>query len=277
MVLRFVIVAILTSVMAAASSSRPGPWAVYYADSARPEEFRGYDLVVFDADNHPPLKPISATGSVVLGYLSLCEVEQHKSWFGLVRESGLLAGENPDWPGTYFIDVRDSRWRKLVVSQLVPAMIAQGFQGIFLDTTDDAAELERRDPKKFGGMKAAVIELVKEIRSAVPTATLMVNRGYDLLPVIATSINIVLGESVYGTYDFATKTYHRVPEAQYREQVALLAKVRSINPSLRICTLDYWNPSDRSGIRRVYREERSHGFDPYVATISLDQLIREPR
>jgi hypothetical protein len=119
--------------------------------------------------------------------------------------------------------------------------------------------------------------LVKEIRKAAPAATLMVNRGYDLLPQIAGNINIALGESVYGTYDFATKTYRRVPEPGYREQVALLSKLKSINPSLRICTLDYWNPADRDGIRRIYREERSHGFDPYVATISLDQLIREPR
>ena len=277
MVLRFISAAILTSVMAGGSGSPPRPWVVYYADSARPEEFRGYDLVVFDGDVHPSLKPISAAGSVVLGYLSLCEVERHRSWFATAKDSGLLAGENPNWQGSYFIDVRDPRWRKIVVDQLAPEIIARGFQGLFLDTLDDAAELERRDPKKFGGMQSAAIELVKEIRRAVPAATLMVNRGYDLLPAIAGSVNVVLGESVYGTYDFTTKKYRRVPEAEYREQVAVLSKVRSMKPSLRICTLDYWNPGDRDGIRRVYREERSHGFDPYVATISLDQLVREPR
>ncbi len=90
-------------------------------------------------------------------------------------------------------------------------------------------------------------------------------------------VDIVLGESVYGTYDFAAKTYHGVPETEYRQQVALLTRLRSIKPSLWICTLDYWDPGDREGIRRLYREERSHGFDPYVATISLDRLVREPQ
>jgi hypothetical protein len=209
MVLRFDILLMLTFVMAAGTGSPRRLWAVYYSDVAQPKEFRGYDLVVFDGDVHPPLKPISANGSVVLGYLSLCEVERHRKWFTAARDSGLLVGENPNWRGSYFIDLRDARWRKIVVGQLVPEVLAQGFQGLFLDTLDDAADLERRDPRTFRGMKAAAVQLVRDIRTAAPTATLMVNRGYDLLPEIARSIDIVLGESVYGTYDFAAKTYRK--------------------------------------------------------------------
>lgn len=267
----------LTVLVAAGTGSPRRPWVIYYSDVARPDEFGGYDLVVLDADAHPPLKPISANGSTVLGYLSLCEIERHRKWFTQAKDSGLLAGPNPNWPDSYFVDLRDARWRKIVVNQLVPEILARGFQGLFLDTLDDAADLERRDPEKYHGMKTAAIQLVGEIRTAAPAATLMVNRGYDLLPEIAASVNIVLGESVYGTYDFAAKAYHPVPAEESRQQVALLTRLKSIKPSLRICTLDYWDPADRKGIREIYREERSHGFDPYVATISLDRLVREPR
>jgi polysaccharide biosynthesis protein PelA len=277
MVLRVDILLVVIAIAASGAGSSRKPWVVYYSDVAHPDEFRGYDLVVFDADIHPPLKQLSANGSVVLGYLSLCEVERHRKWFIPARDSGLLVGANPNWPDSYFVDLRDARWRKIVAGQLVPEILARGFQGLFLDTLDDAADLERRDPEKFRGMKTAAIQLVREIRAAAPTATLMVNRGYDLLPEIAGNVDIVLGESVYGTYDFASKTYHRVPAAEYRQQVALLTGLRSIKPSLRICSLDYWDPADRNGIRQVYREERSHGFDPYVATISLDRLVKEPR
>ena len=75
-------------------------------------------------------------------------------------------------------------------------MLAQGFSGIFLDTLDDAAELERQNPNLYGGMRAAALELVKAIRGAWPKAVVMVNRAYDLLPDIAADINIELGESV---------------------------------------------------------------------------------
>ena len=268
---------ILASITLSGFGSPGKPWTAYYSDRAQPVEFRGYDLVVFDSDRHPALSPIQAGGSTVLGYLSLCEVEQHREWFAPARDAGFLAGENPNWPGSWFVDVRDARWRQLVVGKLVPEILAQGFQGLFLDTLDDAAELERREPEKFRGMKAGAVELVKEIRRASPAVTLMVNRGYDLLPEIAGNIDIVLGESVYGTYDFAQKVYRPVPAAEYRQQVELLTKLRSMKPSLRIFTLDYWDPADRDGIRRVYREERSHGFNPYVATPALDQLMKEPR
>jgi hypothetical protein len=44
-----------------------------------------------------------------------------------------------------------------------------------------------------------------------------------------------------------------------------------------VFTLDYWNPEDAAGIRRIYRTERANGFHPYVATIKLDRIVREPR
>jgi polysaccharide biosynthesis protein PelA len=274
---RFKLLITLAVISLAASASPRKNWVVYYSDHARPDTFRPYDLVVFDSDTHPPVGPVIARGATVLGYLSLCEVEQHRKYFAAVKEAGILAGENPNWPGSYFVDVRDARWRKIVVSQLAPEILAHGFQGLFLDTLDDAANLENRDPKKFRGMKAAAIQLVGEIRHAMPAATLMVNRGYDLLPEIAGQIDIALGESVYGTYDFATKKYHLVPPADYQQQVAVLSRLKLLKPSLRICTLDYWDPADQDGIRRIYREERSRGFDPYVATIDLDRIVTEPR
>lgn len=252
-------------------------WAVCYSDQARPAEFRGYDLIVLDSDRHPPFERLSASGATVLGYLSLCEVDENRKWFGAVRDAGLLLGKQPNWPDSHLIDVRDVRWRRMVAHEIVHGILSQGFRGLFLDTLDDAAELERREPKRFSGMKSAAVELVAEIHREAPGAILMVNRGYDLLPNLLPFIDIVLGESVFGTYDFSTKTYRPVPAGEYKQQVDVLTGLRARKPGLRICTLDYWDPTDREGIQRVYREERSHGFDPYVTTISLDQVSREPR
>jgi uncharacterized protein (TIGR01370 family) len=250
---------------------------VYYSDHAQPVEFRGYDLIVFDSDHHPDLGSLSRGGTAVLGYLGLCEVDESRSWFGAVRDAGLLLGDQPNWPGSHLIDIRDERWRQMVVKQLTHRILAQGFAGLFLDTLDDASELERRDPRKFGGFRNAAVRLVAEIHREVPSAVLMVNRGYDLLPDLLPYVNIALGESVYGTYDFSTKSYRPVETAIYRLQVELLSNLKKRKPALRICTLDYWDPADREGMRRVFREERAHGFDPYVTTIALDQLTKEPR
>lgn len=251
-------------------------WAAYYSDEAHPEEFHGYGLVVFDSDRHPPLQRFAADGVAVLGYLSLGEIERHRAWFAEARQTGILLGENKNWPGSYYVDPRDPGWQRAVIRQLVPALLAQGFRGVFLDTLDDPVELERRDPERCRGMTAAAIALVKDLRRAFPSITIMMNRGYALLPEVAGLIDIELGESIYGTYDFEHKVYRAVPDAEYREQVQLLKQAKKGNPALRICSLDYWDPADREGIRRIYREERANGFDPYVATVGLDRLMKEP-
>jgi polysaccharide biosynthesis protein PelA len=98
------------------------------------------------------LEPLTKGGALVLGYLSLGEVNRDRAWFGELREMGILLGENPNWPVSHYVDVRDAAWRKFVNATLVPEILAQGFRGVFLDTLDDPIELERRDPQSRGGM-----------------------------------------------------------------------------------------------------------------------------
>jgi hypothetical protein len=105
----------------------------------------------------------------------------------------------------------------------------------------------------------------------------MMNRGYDLLPEVEKDIDIVLGESVYATYDFENKIYRWVPEDDYGYQVNLLRAAQKRCPSLRIFTLDYWNPNDKAGLRKIYRVQRANGFEPYVSTIELNRIVPEPR
>ncbi|PWU06185.1 MAG: hypothetical protein C5B51_12835 [Terriglobia bacterium] len=270
------LVALIVPVLVAPGCCRTR-WAAYYSDRVEPEALRDYRLLIFDSDRHPPLAPLAGKGRTVLGYLSLGEVNQHREYFAGLQNAGALAGENPNWPGSYYVDVRDTGWRELVVRQLVPAILAQGFHGLFLDTLDDPAELERRDPNGCRGMTAAAADLVKALRAHYPSIPLMMNRGYELLPQLANHIDIELGESLYSTYDFGRKSYGLVKGQDYKEQVGRLKEAKRRNPHLRIFSLDYWDPSDRRGIRRIYREERANGFEPYVATIGLDQIVKEPR
>jgi uncharacterized protein (TIGR01370 family) len=258
------------------TSVRPR-WVVYYSDQAPVEDFRDYGLVVLDSDKHPPLGPLAAAGKTLLGYISLGEIEHQRADFPAVKAEGILAGENPRWPGAYYVDVRDERWRRRVIEQMVPRILASGFQGIFLDTLDSAVELERRDPDKYRGMTSAAAILVKSLRLAFPSTTIMMNRGYGLLPEVAPFIDILLGESVYTTYDSERRIYHLLAADEYHAQVRLLKDAKKSNPKLRICTLDYWDPTDLQGIRRIYRAQRANGFEPYVTTIGLDRILAEPR
>lgn len=255
----------------------PMPWVVYYAADLPPTAFYGYDLVVFESDQHPPLEPLVDRGKKVLGYLSLGEVNENRPYFAEVKGEGLLLIENENWKGSYFVDVRDMRWTRRVIDELVPAILRRGFQGIFIDTLDNPGHLERTDPKAYAGMADAGARLVRTLRRNFPRMTIVLNRGYDLLPAVERDIDMVLGESVYADYDFASKTYARVDEPTYRQQVEILQAAARRQPKLKVLTLDYWNPNDAAGIAEIYRIQTANGFSPYVATVELDRLVPGPK
>jgi len=252
-------------------------WLSYYADAAKPEELAGFDLLVLDPDRHPGLEGLAERGKLLVGYLSLGEVERFRGYFGAVKGEGSLLGPNPQWPESQYVDLRDPRWQRRVVEELVPAILRKGFGGIFLDTLDNAAYLEAKNPKAYAGMTTAAAHLIKELRLNYPQITIIMNRGYELLPQVEDDIDMVLAESLYSSWDFKKKTCFVVPDSEYREQVTLLKAAMTRRPGLRVLSLDYWDAADRPGMARIYQLERANGFSPYVATIGLDHVVQEPR
>ncbi|HYD05479.1 MAG TPA: endo alpha-1,4 polygalactosaminidase, partial [Reyranella sp.] len=157
-----------------------------------------------------------------------------------------------------------------------PMLLRRGFDGVFMDTLDNPVFLEQTQPKKYKGIADAAAQLVRTIRRNYPTVPIMMNRAYPLLPKVERDIDFELGESVYADYDFKTKTYKLVDRTEYLDQVKFLKDAQKRRPELRVMTLDYWSPTDPAGIQRIYKEQRANGFNPYVATIDLDRLVKEP-
>ena len=263
---------------AAKSPSAQGPaWAVFYGAAAEPDAFTGIETVILDPGFLGSIAEIAKLGSTPYGYLSLGEIKKSGPWFPHLSGGNVLLDENRSWPGTFTVDVRKDAWRKLMLEQAVPRLLAQGFQGIFLDTLDTPPYLEQLDAVRYGGMHAAAVALVRDIRRAFPDVPLIMNRGYALLPELAGAVDAIVAESLLTTYDFASKSYKWVPDKELKAQISLLRPALSRTGSpLRILSLDYWDPADSQTIRDIYRRERELGHAPYVATILLDQVVREP-
>lgn len=261
---------------AAAQPAALERWAVVYTAKVEPAAFRDYSLVVLDSKEHPPLRLLIEQGKTVLGYISLGEVEQFRPWYKQVEAEGILLDRNPHWPESRYVDVRDPRWTRRVVEELVPRILLRGFHGLFLDTLDNPPDLERRDAQRFKGMTEAAASLVKALRRHFPRIPIMMNRAYEILPTVEGEITSVLGESVFADFDFEAKRYRLVEAALYRRQVEMLQAARSRRPGLKIYTLDYWEPDDRAGLARIYAEQRRNGFIPYVSVLKLDRIVPEP-
>jgi uncharacterized protein (TIGR01370 family) len=246
-------------------------WAVSYGSDSDPALLSGYDLLVFDPGAHPPLEPLRNGKRQLLAYISIGEVSDSREYFSETAPYRLT--ENPDWPGSYLLDLRNRQWQSIVLQRIAPAAIAAGFTGFFLDTADSSIELERREPGASVGMKAAAADLIRQLRRTFPEAPIMLNRGYELLSEISSVITYTLGESVYHTWDFSRKRYVPVPPADYAAQVRTL---QAAAERLQVLTLDYCDPRDTRKVRQIYRVQRANGFVPYVSTIDLDRIHPEP-
>lgn len=254
-----------------------GNWAVFYGKDAPADAFKSFELLVFDSDQHPPLAQFKGQNKTILGYISLGEVEQHRIHYSAVEQEGLFLGENPEWTESQYIDIRSPLWAKRVIEELIPAILFQRFDGIFLDTLDNATYLEDKDPIKYKGMREAAIHLVEAIRLNYPQIKIMMNRGFDLLPEVAERINMLVGESIYSTYNSSRNIYGLITEADYKTIISKMKKAQGVHPQLGIYSLDYWDPADTAGVKRIYDTQRKNGLNPYVSTRDLSSIYPEPK
>jgi uncharacterized protein (TIGR01370 family) len=256
--------------------ARPRRWAVDYGPATDPALARSVDLLVLEPHHARPIAPLRGRGATLLGYISLGEVEKTRPYFAALDRAGALGPANPNWPDARMADLRHPAFRAIVLERLVPEVLALGYDGIFIDTLDNAEAMERQNPGDNKGMVDAGAALILAVRQAFPSIRIMVNRGYAMLPRIAGAIDYALGESMASRWSFADKKYERLSDDDYAWQATRLRAARATNPALVLATLDYWDPADAKGVAALYARERAEGFVPYVATLALDRLIPEP-
>jgi uncharacterized protein (TIGR01370 family) len=215
------------------------------------------------------------TQSTVLGYVSIAEVHSGRPFYSSLRSKGVLGAPNPNWPDAFYVDVRSNAWKNLLLKEIIPSILNNGYQGIFLDTLDTTEALEGQDPVKSKGMISAAADLIRSIRSIYPSIIIMINRGYAVLPLIPGEFDYLLGESVRGTFNPQTGVYYRRTEQDIEWQRARMLEARDRDPALQLFSLDYWDPKDRAGLDRLYAEARADGFIPYIATPDLMQIVPE--
>lgn len=250
------------------SAEKPAEkYAFYYSDQAPIDRFDSYQLLIFDGRHHPPLQPLMENGKMLLAYISLGD------FINGSPRNGLRIKKN--WDDGYIINHDQTRWQKAILEETIPAIMRDGFDGIFLDNLV-LTELKQSNPAKYAEHNQSIIHLIEGIRMHYPSLKIMVNRSYEILPQIAPYINMSMGEALLGNYDFDKRLYFRIEEAIYSRNIKNLQAAKQRNPLLKIYTLDYANTKDPKSVAEIYRMQRKNGFIPYVASVGLDELAEEP-
>lgn len=258
------------------SVGRTMRWGVDYSPSTDAAVARTYDLLILEPDCPRPIAPLRGPKARLLGYISLGEVERHRPFADALNRAGALRAANPNWPDARLVDLRHPAWSALVLDVLIPAILHKGYDGIFIDTLDNAEALEQADPAGNAGMVAKAAELVRAIRTRFPDILIMMNRGYALLSDVAAQVDLVMGEAMASRWNFSTHAYEMMSREDWEWQANRLQAAKRRNPSLALMTLDYWDSADHVAIASLYARERAAGFLPYVATLALDRLLPEP-
>lgn len=246
--------------------------ALHYGAHAPLSDLHAFDRVVVEPGHgHDPTAYAAATGrrSVLLAYLSVGEVRASDA---PQLPAAMLAGENRAW-GSRIVDPAHPEWPRTFIERFVAPLWARGFRGFFLDTLDayhalpgDDALRERR--------RQGLIRAIRLIRERFPQASLIANRGFELLPAVHPLLEAVAAESLYGRWDQAGRRYLNVPEEDRTWLLARFAEARALG--LHTLAIDYAPPDDSGRRREIAQRILAHGITPYVTSGALDTVGTGP-
>lgn len=244
------------SAAASRPSSRAAPrrephrsFAVYYGQG-RLNKLRSFRTVVLQPAHYTPAEILWLRGQGVtpLAYLSVGEdpSPEPSAWSRQCR--------NPDW-GTWYVKIGHAGWTARLHAAAGASL--QHFSGLLLDTLDGTA--------LFPSDRSPLLRTLRGLRRRWPGAYLLANRGFDLLPEMAHSVDGVLLESFTTSWEDG---YRKLRPYELAYTAEMLRRVRA--QGLDAYALDYaCTPQQR---RAAQVRARAMGVATFVSVRELTAL-----
>ncbi|MGI9241075.1 MAG: endo alpha-1,4 polygalactosaminidase, partial [Verrucomicrobiales bacterium] len=207
-------------------------------------------------------------------YLSVVEVSRQASYAAeLDRRKIRRVVENANW-GSDSVDITSPEWKKLVIGSLAKGAVDQGFDGFFLDTVDSLAHLVHKEPERSSQYRAALIDLIKDLKKAYPDKKILVNRGFSLLQDLGDAVDGMVVESVFRTYNFARGRYEPSRDGDTEQLVKWIREIRL--EGLPVAVIDYVRPDDRQLAFQTARRIAALDCDGFITTPALNGALLAP-
>ena len=260
----------IAPVVSPVRSTAPENFVVYYGKSPQPLSRIDWAIV---QDSYRPLSPGK---TVYFAYISLGEIDSEST---IGKELSAIPGElsrvtlskNSFW-NSRVSDIRKESVRQALLRQVDRDVMA-GFGGIFFDTLDSPLEYREQHPGKGKGIRTSIKSFIETVHASYPGIRIVVNRGFEILPLLAPMISGVLYEDFCSRFDEATKAYVLVPERERRSFLEEIGQAKKTNPALVVLALDYEDPSRRTFSQRCGEMARRDGLLHYMSDWTLSAPI----
>lgn len=220
---------------------------------------------------------------LVLAYLSIGEAESYRSYWRKEwkrQRPAWLLKENPDWEENYSVCFWDPDWQSLICGSAdayLDRILAQGFDGIYLDKCDVTEDLKRHERKAAAGrrdldgdMVAFVQRLAAYARARRPGFLVVMQNAEPLLerPELRQAIDAAAKEELLYGLDDPEKANNSDEVAWSRERLDLMR--RDGKP---VFVVEYL--SNRAKIAEAAERIRKLGYVLYVSDKDreLDKLV----
>ena len=239
--------------------------AFYYGPEVPQELLALYDQIVVQPAHVPDLLQFEHVRAAPVAYLSVGEVAQTEA---AALDPGWVVARNPAWRSAV-MDVCNHAYRAFVLSQLDRLWHA-GYRRFFLDTLD-SYQLVNASAEQRERARRALVELITSMARAHPDAHWLLNRGFELLPQVASVVHGVAAESLFDRWDAASARYVEVPETDRAWLLARLNEARE-QYQLPITVIDYRPAAQRSQARHTAGLIAALGFQPWVSNATLTNI-----
>ncbi len=242
--------------------------AVFYGANPPWDELKAFKVVVVEPEHGFQPKKYRTSTSELFAYVSLGEVLPTRAYAQKIPEAWII-GKNKAWQ-SQIVDQSQEGWVDFVLEQIISPLWAQGYRGFFLDTLD-SYQLVRKDEVFQQAQQLGLLKVIRRMKQKYPTAKLIFNRGFELVPHIHNEIFALAVESLFKSWNPSIKQYISVSQPA---RAWLLEKLKSFRKKykLPVIVIDYLPPERRSEARGVAKKIQDLGFIPWVTTPDLDAL-----
>jgi cysteinyl-tRNA synthetase len=275
----------------AAAPAAVRPWTevhnwAFWRDRPDPAQLgaSAYELVVMDysadqtaAGEFTPAQigalRSGACARRVVAYVGVGMAESYRFYWDPAWAPGSPAwilAEDPDWPGHYAIEFWDPAWRA-VLFRYLDRVLAQGFDGVYLDTIDVYPDV----PGHEQDMVDLVRALAEYARARSPLGEdfgVFAHNAEELASRHPEYVAVLTGLGKEETYfvatDLATTATARAAAQAH------LDVVRQGSRGHLALTVDY--ATTPQNVAQAYDLARARGYVPYAADATLDRLRINP-